>query len=702
MARKIKGITIEIGGNTTKLDKAINDSNVQLRTMQGNLKDVERLLKMDPKNTELLAQKQRILAERVEATKDKLTMLNGTMKDAQEALNRNNAYEKLSSDLEAAKQTATEAGDELVAMQNKLEKLQNSNAPGAAEQIRETEEAIVQLSDTVDSADAEVRKIQASLDGIKGPRMTQDEFDALQRELIETERAAEDAEKAFSNFNSGIDEFKRKATSTSETAGKVSKAFSPVTKGITAVGSAAVLAVEKTEDFRKSLSLLEENAKSVGLSLTDSTGGTRTITTRFGEENREMKEEVIELQSTMEQFKKLWTLSGEEDSAVETLSNLFQSGATDAGRLQDAVDGIANAVARFPDTLKIESLADSIQETVATGEATGQFAELIGRLGMNVEEFNSQMSLTSSESAKLEMAIAVLNDGSLAGAYESWTKNNEALVANREAANDFKLALSELADKLQPIVTKVTELGSSLLDAVSGFLDWFNSLSDNGQNVILIITGIVMAISPMAGAIEKVTGALPGMIDLFGKFNLKTGSLVGVLITFVMLAAQVASAWSDMSSLERAVSVLGLLLVAVSALAVALGALTGIGGAIIAAAGIAAGIAMVTGVVSSVNKRRSAANDTSLNAYPAYADGGVIPPNDPYLALVGDNKREREIIAPESTLRKIYREESSARGGSYAGSQTVVMQVDGVTFARVMAPYMDGEEGRRGVSIIGK
>ena len=62
-SNRIKGITIEIGGNTTKLDKALEGVDDQLKKTQGGLKEVERLLKMDPRNTELLAQKQKLLAE---------------------------------------------------------------------------------------------------------------------------------------------------------------------------------------------------------------------------------------------------------------------------------------------------------------------------------------------------------------------------------------------------------------------------------------------------------------------------------------------------------------------------------------------------------------------------------------------------------------------------------------------------------------
>ena len=72
MANRIKGITVEIGGDTTKLSKALEGINKTIKTTQTQLKDVEKLLKLDPKNTELLSQKQKLLADSISATKDKL------------------------------------------------------------------------------------------------------------------------------------------------------------------------------------------------------------------------------------------------------------------------------------------------------------------------------------------------------------------------------------------------------------------------------------------------------------------------------------------------------------------------------------------------------------------------------------------------------------------------------------------------------
>ena len=84
MAGSIKGITVEIGGDTTGLSKALGGINKEISSTQKQLKEVERLLKLDPKNTELLAQKQRLLGEAITETSTKLDALKQAEEKAQE------------------------------------------------------------------------------------------------------------------------------------------------------------------------------------------------------------------------------------------------------------------------------------------------------------------------------------------------------------------------------------------------------------------------------------------------------------------------------------------------------------------------------------------------------------------------------------------------------------------------------------------
>ena len=81
-ASRIQGITVEIGGDTTKLQTALKGVNGQIKDTQSQLKDVEKLLKLDPTNTELLAQKHRLLGDAAGSTKEKLA----TLKEAQRQL----------------------------------------------------------------------------------------------------------------------------------------------------------------------------------------------------------------------------------------------------------------------------------------------------------------------------------------------------------------------------------------------------------------------------------------------------------------------------------------------------------------------------------------------------------------------------------------------------------------------------------------
>ena len=88
MASRIQGITVEIGGDTTKLSSALFGVNKEIKNTQSQLKDVEKLLKLDPTNTELLAQKQRLLGDAIKETKDKLDTLKTAASQANEQLQK--------------------------------------------------------------------------------------------------------------------------------------------------------------------------------------------------------------------------------------------------------------------------------------------------------------------------------------------------------------------------------------------------------------------------------------------------------------------------------------------------------------------------------------------------------------------------------------------------------------------------------------
>ena len=94
MAERIKGITVEIGGDTVGLEKALKDVNKTSRNLQSELKDVQRLLKFDPNNAELMAQKQKLLNEQVETTSKKLKQLQEAEAQVQEQFKKGDIKEE--------------------------------------------------------------------------------------------------------------------------------------------------------------------------------------------------------------------------------------------------------------------------------------------------------------------------------------------------------------------------------------------------------------------------------------------------------------------------------------------------------------------------------------------------------------------------------------------------------------------------------
>ena len=106
--RDLKGITVSIGGDTTKLQSALAGVNKEVKNTQAQLKDVEKLLKLDPSNTELVRQKQKLLADAIKETKEKLSTLKTAAEQANEQLQKGEItqeqYDALQREIEETEQ----------------------------------------------------------------------------------------------------------------------------------------------------------------------------------------------------------------------------------------------------------------------------------------------------------------------------------------------------------------------------------------------------------------------------------------------------------------------------------------------------------------------------------------------------------------------------------------------------------------------
>lgn len=659
MASRIKGITIEIGGDTNKLDKALAGTNKELSNTQKQLRDVERLLKLDPGNTELLEQRQRLLAQSVEATSEKLETLRKAAENADAALARGNAYrdayEPLKNELDDvnASMRALEANAD--SMKQKLDAGDISTAQydAFAQKLDNTRKRADELQQAIEDVNKE----------FSGAKIDQSQYDALQREIIETEKRLEDLEDAAEKSSVSMGKLEAAAGKVSTSAGKISSTFRPVTTAIAGIGAAALATVPATDELRGDLSRLESNAQQAG----------------------------VGIDSARQAFMNFNAVTNEVDSSIEAVSNLLQAGFTESN-LQKAVEGLANAAISFPDTIRIESLADSLQESLATGEATGQYAEVLDRLGVGAEQFAEGLAMCTSAAQEQGYALSFLTEGPLKGSYEGWAANNQELIANRDASMQLQMALANLAEQLLPIVTSVTEVAAS-------FVNWFSGLDDGTQTAIISIAGIAAAISPLAGLVSNVSTALPTLISLFSTLGAQ-GTIVAIAIgAIVGVIAALVGSWDQMSGGEKVVAVLGAVTAAAITAAVALGAFQSALSMGIAAAGIVAGIAAIMLAINSATQRANQTAQQAQASIPGFAEGGVVPPNRPFLAVLGDNRKETEIVAPYSTIKQATSEAIAERGGG--GTTTIIVKAaDG--FTRHLSYSLSEEETRRGPRLVNR
>lgn len=501
MANKIKGITIEIDGNTSKLDKALKSTNTELKSTQNELSRVNKLLKLDPGNTELIAQKQRLLGKAAEEAARKVEITNQALKKADEALSRGNAYEEkfapLRKEMDALRDSIAKFTKEKEAMENGLSTGEFSTAEydAVSKKLEELRGAMSELSTQKKALDKE----------FAGDKINQAGYDSIVQDLVQFTDEAERAEKEAKQFNSTLGQMAQKTAALSEKAGKVSSAFDPITKAIAGVGAAALATVPATEEFRADMAMLEQNAKNAELSLTP----------------------------LEKAFQSLMVSTGDMSGSLKTLEALMDSGVTESN-IQKSVDSLAGAVDRFPGSFKIDSLAESLQNTLESGQATGAFEQLLDQLGVDVEKFDTQMSAIPESANRLNMALTVLSSEGLVGQHESWLSMNQDVVQSREASLEFIDTLDVLSNSLKQtsenagLWAQPAEEAFKTFLAVSGEVDSSIEAVSNLLQAGATESNLQKAVENLAGAAERFPDTLKieSLADSLQE-SVKTGEATG-------------------------------------------------------------------------------------------------------------------------------------------------------------------------------
>ena len=388
---KVRGVTIEIGGDVSGLSKALGDVNSSINKTQKELKDVEKLLKLDPSNTELLRQKHELLAKQVSQTKDKLE----TLKKTEEELNR------------------------------------------------------------------------------AGVDKHSDQYKALQREIISTERSLKDLEAAAAASNVTLTKVSQAFGKISDASGKVAAA----TKGIsTAAGGAlagiAGLAI-KTAQAADELSTL---SKQTGISTSE------LQKMKYASDLVDVS--VDEITGAMTKMKKNMASTSKDTQAA--FKNIGVS-------VTDANGQLRNTTEVFYEVLQgLSNISNETERDIVAMQLFGKSADQLAGI---IDDGGAALKSLGEEAEQLGLILDEETVGSLNDVNDQVDKLKAK--ANGEIAKSGAKAM----EALMPVFEKV-------IDFISKILDYIGNLDESQIKMLTTLLAVTAAISPVAKGVSTVTGLI--------------------------------------------------------------------------------------------------------------------------------------------------------------------------------------------------
>lgn len=447
MADRIKGITVQIGGDTTGLSKALSGVNKQIKTTQNELKDVEKLLKMDPKNTVLLTQKQKLLADEVEKSKAKFEALKEASKNAAET--RKN-YDAFAQKFEPVQAEIDKTGEKLKSLRNQMAE--------TAETDGKDSDAYKAIEEQAKATAKELKELKKRGQEIReefGNPLSSDQYDKLQRELIESEQDCKAATDALREFGSvagqeiqvagqKVGEVGEKISGIGDKINGAGKALMPVTGAIVGAGTASVVAAT---DFDTSMAKLSTIADTSKVSTED------------------LKAQILDVSNT-------YGVSASD--IAEAAYNAISAGQDTENAVQFVADAMQLAKAGFTDSgTAIDTLTTIMN---AYGDASGSAADISDRLITAQNLGKTTVAELGSNMGKVIPTAAMygVNLDNLASAYVTTTKNGIATADSttyingmlNELGKSGSTASNILKNKTGKSFKELMDSGMSLTDAL--------------------------------------------------------------------------------------------------------------------------------------------------------------------------------------------------------------------------------------------
>lgn len=517
MAGRIQGITVEIGGDTTKLQTALKGVNTEIRNTQSQLRDVDKLLKLDPGNTELLAQKHRLLGDAVKETKEKLETLKTAAEQAEQALKDGTITQeqydglqreiaeteaKLKSLEEQANQSAT-ALQSIAAKGEKLKTVGN-NITNVGKKFLPVTGGVTALGTAAVKTAADFDSAMSKVAAVSGA--TGADFDALRDKAREM-----GAKTKFS------------ASEAAEAMNYMAMAGWKTEDMLSGIEGVMNLAAASGEDLATTSDIVTDALTAFGLTAADSGHFADVLAAASSNANTNV--------SMMgETFKYCAPIAGSLGFSVEDTAEAIGLMANAGIKSTQAGTSLRTIMTNLSGDVKICG-ANIGEVTVATTNADGSMRELSDILADCRTAFSGL-----SESEKAAAAESLVGKNAMSGflalmnAGEGDINKLSSAIANCDGTAEgmANTMQDNLAGQFQILKSQLEELaisfGDLLMPAIRSivgwiqkFVDWLNSMDEGTRKVIVTVALVAAAIGPVLIIVGKVIAAVGTIMTIIPK-----------------------------------------------------------------------------------------------------------------------------------------------------------------------------------------
>ncbi len=406
-SKALRGLTIEIGGDTTELNKALDKVDKRTRSLSSELRDIDKALKLDPTNTELVAQKQKVLADAISSTEERLGLLKEAEKQAQKQFERG----------EITQEQYRALRREVISTEGKLKKL-----TAQAEDLADANE------DVAHSADDAADKLDEEAD-----------------KADKAEKETEDLDEASDDLATG--------------------GLAAVAVAATAAVTAIVALAEGSREYRTEMAKLDTAFQSASFSAEAATRTYESLQSVLGETDQavEASNMLAKLCDNEEDLNK-WTeiLTGvygtfgtslPVEALAESANETAKTGQI-AGNLADALNWAAAEGETFGVTLKKNTKKNE------------EWNEKVKEATSAEDYFNLALEQCSDEQERQQLITETLTK-LYGGAATQFKKTNKEVIRSNEATEKWNKATAKMGEAVEPVMTDIKELGVTLLEDAS-------------------------------------------------------------------------------------------------------------------------------------------------------------------------------------------------------------------------------------------